>query len=86
MITIAIVVAALITSLAVGLIALIQIGVAREESHQTLLTGPTSRSAAATRRVVGLYVRTPKHNPEDDSLSDQYAAWLAQRPPRRPGR
>jgi hypothetical protein len=60
MITIAIVAGAFLAGVIAGVIALLRTGIAREESDHSLLSDPTTRAATATRRVVGLYVRTPE--------------------------
>jgi hypothetical protein len=59
MITIAIVVGASVLGLAVGVIAVLQAGIAREEADRSLLADPATCAASVTRRLVGLYVRTP---------------------------
>jgi hypothetical protein len=59
MITIAIVISATILGLAVGVIAMLQVGIAREEADRSLLADPATCAASVTRRLVGLYVRTP---------------------------
>jgi hypothetical protein len=60
MIIITILVAALFGCLTAGVVALVRAGVAREESDRSLLRDPPTRAAAITRRLVGLYVRTPE--------------------------
>jgi hypothetical protein len=42
-----------------GIAALLRLGIAREERHRSLRAQPGTRSAAATRQVLGLYVRMP---------------------------
>jgi hypothetical protein len=59
MITIAIVISATILGLAVGVIAMLQVGIAREEADRSLLADPATCAASVTRRLVALYVRTP---------------------------
>jgi hypothetical protein len=63
MITIAIITAALGIGLIAGLVALVQAGIAREEHDRSLLGEPSTLAAAITRRIVGLYVRTPRRSP-----------------------
>jgi hypothetical protein len=58
-----------------GGIALLRAGIAREESDHSLLSDPTTRAATATRRVVGLYVRTPERATEADRDSGQGTTW-----------
>jgi hypothetical protein len=49
----------LVTALAgasiVGVVAVVQIGVACEESGRSLRSGPATRAAAMTRRIVGAH-------------------------------
>jgi hypothetical protein len=75
MITIVIVASAFLTGVIAGVIALLRAGIAREESDHSLLRDPTTRAAAATRRVVGLYVRTPNEATEADHHPDPRAVW-----------
>lgn len=42
-----------------GIIAMLRLGIAREESRRSLRGYPDTRSATATRRVLGLYVGVP---------------------------
>ena len=86
MIAIALTVAAATAVLAVAAITLLRAGIAREESDHSLLVGPTTRSASVTRRMVGLYVRTPDRVADAGRFGGQDAISPAQRPPRRPGR
>jgi hypothetical protein len=86
MITIAIVVAALVLGLAVAVIAMLQAGISREEADHTLLADPATRAARATRRLVGLYVRTPEHRTETNRHPSSDPFGSARKPPRRPGR
>lgn len=58
-IIIAIAAAAFLAGVVVGVVALVCTGIAREESDNSLRGEPTTRSAAATRRLTGLYVRMP---------------------------
>lgn len=60
MIITTILVAALFSSVTAGLVALVRAGIAREESDCSVLGEPSTRAAAVTRRVVGLYVRAPQ--------------------------
>jgi hypothetical protein len=60
MITVVILASAIPGAVIAGVIALLRAGIAREESDHSLLGDPTTRVTAATRRVVGLYVRTPE--------------------------
>ena len=86
MITIAIVVAALALGLAVAVIAMLQAGISREEADRSLLADPTTAAARVTRRLVGLYVRTPERLPEADHHPDPDGPGSACKPPARPGR
>lgn len=60
MITIATLTAVFGVGLIAGLVALVQVGIAREEHDRSLLDEPSTLTAALTRRIVGLYVRTPR--------------------------
>lgn len=51
-----------------GIIALFRAGIAREETDHSLLGAPPTRTAWMTRRVVGLYVRAPRHVIESHDL------------------
>ena len=86
MIAMAIAVAAITAVLAVAVIALLRAGIAREESDHSLLASPRTRSALVTRRMVGLYVRTPDRVADAGRFGGQEAISPAQQPPRRPGR
>ena len=78
MITTVLVVGILIVCVIARLIGLFRAGIAREEADRSLLGEPVTRASAITRRVVGLYVRTPRvvipaHNtdmPNDDPDSE----------------
>jgi hypothetical protein len=60
MIIITILTAAIVGAVTAGVILLARAGITREESDLSLLGEPSTRAAAATRRVVGLYVRAPQ--------------------------
>lgn len=60
MITIAFTAAAFIAGVVAGAIVLLCIAIGREETQKSLNAEPSTRSVAATRRVVGLYVRSPQ--------------------------
>ncbi len=61
MITTVLVVGILIACVIARLIAFFRAGIAREEADRSLLGEPATRASAVTRRVVGLYVRTPRY-------------------------
>jgi hypothetical protein len=82
MITIAIVAAAFVASVTVGVIGFVRAGIVREERDQSLLDIPATRSAVATRRLIGLYVRSPRYPIEVDEATT--AQWPAHRPSGRP--
>jgi hypothetical protein len=63
MITIAILTAVFGIGLIAGLVALVRVGIAREEHDRSLLDQPPTLAVALTRRIVGLYVRTPHGSP-----------------------
>jgi hypothetical protein len=86
MITIAIVVAAVVLGLAFAVIAMLQAGIAREESDRSLLADPATRAAKATRCLVGLYVRTPERVTGADRHLDSNGPGPACKPPTRPSR
>ncbi len=69
MITIGIAAAAFLVGVIAGVILLLRAGITREESDRSLLDEPATRAAKATRRVVGLYVRTPQRVTEADDLA-----------------
>lgn len=60
MIAIVILPAAFIIGVLVGMAALLRFGIAREESRRSLRGNPGTRSAAATRQVLGLYASPPR--------------------------
>lgn len=60
MITIAILAAAFIAGAIAAVVALLRLGIAREESDSSLRAEPATRVCAATRRLTGLHVHTPK--------------------------
>jgi hypothetical protein len=74
MITVVIVASAFLAGVIAGVIVLLRSGIAREESDHSLLGDPATRATAATRRVVGLYVRTPERTIEGDRYPGQGAA------------
>lgn len=84
MITVAIVVVAFIAGAAAGAIALVRAGIAREESENSLRDEPPTRTSAATRRMVGLYVRMPKSGTAADDVAETAA--IRPFPLTRPGR
>lgn len=87
MTVITILAAALLASVLTGVLVLLRIGIAREESEECLLDEPPTRAAAVTRRIVGLYVRTPQCLTQADDVVDQTDPGQGQRPPTaRPGR
>ncbi len=62
-------------------IVLLRMGIAREESDQSLLDEPATRAATVTRCVVSLYVRAPHRVTEADDLAELPDARQDQRPP-----
>lgn len=60
MIVIAILCAAIVAAFIAGAVVFLRVGIGREESDHSLLGVPATRAAALTRRIVGLYVRTPQ--------------------------
>lgn len=60
MITIAILVVTFIAGAMAGAIALIRAGIAREETDYSLLRKPSTRAAAATRRIVDFRTEIPQ--------------------------
>jgi hypothetical protein len=71
MIAIVVLAAAFLGCAIVAAIVVLRVGIAREESDKSLLGNPPTRVAAVTRRVVGLYVRTPQRVAEADRLANQ---------------
>ena len=59
MIVIAILCAAIVAAFLAGAVVFLRVGIGREESDHSLLGAPATRAATLTRRIVGLYVRTP---------------------------
>lgn len=66
MIVIAILAIAFAAGIVVGVGALLRLGIAHEESRRSLRGSPSARSTAATRRVLGLYVRMPSEATQAD--------------------
>jgi hypothetical protein len=60
MIIIAIAAIAFLVGVIAGIVVLLRAGITREESDRSLLDEPPTRAARATRRVIGVYVRTPR--------------------------
>jgi hypothetical protein len=60
MIIIAIAATSFLVGVIAGVIVLLRAGINREESDRSLLDQPPTRAARATRRLIGLYVRTPR--------------------------
>lgn len=81
MIAIIILAGAILASVVAGVIALVRVGIAREESDNSLRGKPATRSAALTRRLVGLCVRMPQNVTQADQAADQTDAGQGQRPP-----
>jgi hypothetical protein len=87
MITIAIFAAALVVGAIAGVIVLLRVGIGREKYDEAFLDEPSTRATAVTRRVVGLYVRTPQCRTQADDAADRTNPGQVQRPPTaRPGR
>ncbi len=86
MITVAIISAAAAFGLAIAVIAVLQAGISREEADHSLLADPATRAASVTRRMVGLYVRTPDRLADAGRFGGQDATRPGQPPLRRPGR
>ncbi len=61
MIVTAILCAAIVAAFLTGAVVFLRVGIGREESDHSLLGAPTTRAATVTRRIVGLYVRTPRN-------------------------
>ena len=64
---------AFMAGIMMGFIAFLRAGIAREESDRSLLVNPTTSASAATRRIVGLYVRTPRYVVPANPVSQRYA-------------
>jgi hypothetical protein len=87
MIIIVVVAAAFLAGAIAGVIVLLRAGIAREESDHSLLAEPATRAGAATRRMVGLYVRFPQRCTAVAAMADGTSPRPTQRPAtRRPGR
>ncbi|MGH3217291.1 MAG: hypothetical protein ACRDPY_00935 [Streptosporangiaceae bacterium] len=74
MITAVLVAGAFMAGIMIGFIAFLRAGIAREESDRSLLVDPTTSASAATRRIVGLYVRTPRYVAPANHVSQVNAA------------
>jgi hypothetical protein len=64
---------AFMAGIMIGFIAFLRAGIAREESDRSLLVDPTTSASATTRRIVGLYVRTPRYVVPANPVSQLYA-------------
>lgn len=80
MITFALIVATFIAGMVAGVVILLRAGIAREESDHSLLGKPSTRTARATRRIVGLYVRTPDSGDHAYEATDRTGDGELQRP------
>ena len=85
MIIITVLAAVVLASLTAGALALLRASIAREDSASSLLGKPRTRATALTRRVVGLYVRTPRHVSEPDAVADRTEKGHGHRPPKSAG-
>jgi hypothetical protein len=65
--TIIAILGAIIAASLIAGVAFIRAGIAREESATSLLGKPPTRASAVTRRVIGLYVRTPEDATQTDN-------------------
>lgn len=55
-----------------GVIVFLRAGIVREERDQSLLDLPATRASGITRRLVGLYVRSPRYSVEaDEQMADR---------------
>jgi len=79
MITTVILIAGIPAVIAVGAIVLLRAGIAREDSDHSLKGMPATRASAMTRRMVGLYVRTPQRSAADD-IADRAGSPDSRRP------
>jgi hypothetical protein len=83
MIAVAILVCAFLAGAMAGVILLLRTGIAREETDFSLRGKPATRAAAVTRRMVGLYARTPTDDlPPDDTANLMDTRPLSERPGR----
>jgi hypothetical protein len=70
------IVAAFLAGAIAAVLVLLRMGMASEKPDTTLSSHPPTRSAAATRRVVGLYVQTPRSAGQPDHGTDRTStAW-----------
>ncbi len=60
------VLAAMLAASVMAAVAFVRAGIAREESDSSLLGEPRTRASAVTRRVLGLYVRSPEQATQAD--------------------
>jgi hypothetical protein len=63
---------AFLTGATAGIAVLLRVGMASEKSDKPLVYEPQTRSALATRCVVGLYVLTPRLVSQGDRVADPY--------------
>lgn len=78
MIVIAIAAIAFLAGVIAGVMVLVRAGISREESDRSLIDEPPTIAAKATRRLVGLYVRTP-HNAAGSHDAQGHRAETAER-------
>ncbi len=81
MIAIAVLTAAFLAGATASAIVLLRMGIAREESDNSLLDEPATRTTRVTRRVVSLYVRAPRRATHADDVALQTDANQGQHPP-----
>lgn len=55
-------------------VALLRAWLRREDSGHSIKAAPATRTSAASRRIVGLYVRTPAADAEDRQLDGMVGA------------
>jgi hypothetical protein len=67
--------------LIVGIVGMVLLGIAHEESDRSLLDEPPTRAAAATRRLVGWYARIPEDTFDVSPLANREDTDCGWRPP-----
>ena len=72
---------AFLAGAAAGIAVLLRVGMGSEDSRKPLVYEPQSRSALATRCVVGLYVLTPRRVTPADRTADRPGTGQRQLPP-----
>jgi len=79
MISVIAVAVAFLAGVIAGVLALLRVGIACEESAKSIRGEPPTRAAAVTRRVVGLHVRMGRRATQPDHVADRADASQSER-------